>query len=88
MVFCELSLAIYMKKEYTTSVLEIKNLHVSVEDKEILKGLNLTLKTGEIAAIMGPNGTGKSTLSAAIMGNPNYEVTEGDILFDGESILD
>ena len=53
------------------SVLEIKNLHVSVEDKEILKGLNLTLKTGEIAAIMGPNGTGKSTLSAAIMGNPN-----------------
>ena len=68
------------------SVLEIKNLHVSVEDKEILKGLNLTLKTGEIAAIMGPNGTGKSTLSAAIMGNPNYEITEGDILFDGESI--
>ena len=62
------------------SVLEIKNLHVSVEDKEILKGLNLTLKTGEIAAIMGPNGTGKSTLSAAIMGNPNYEITEGDIL--------
>lgn len=62
------------------SVLEIKNLHVSVEDKEILKGLNLTLKTGEIAAIMGPNGTGKSTLSAAIMGNSNYEITEGDIL--------
>ena len=88
MVFCELSLAVYMKKEYTMSVLEIKNLHVSVEDKEILKGLNLTLKTGEIAAIMGPNGTGKSTLSAAIMGNPNYEITEGDILFDGESILD
>jgi len=88
MVFCELSLAVYMKKEYTMSVLEIKNLHVSVEDKEILKGLNLTLKTGEIAAIMGPNGTGKSTLSAAIMGNPNYEVTEGDILFDGESVLD
>jgi len=88
MVFCELSLAVYMKKEYTMSALEIKNLHVSVEDKEILKGLNLTLKTGEIAAIMGPNGTGKSTLSAAIMGNPNYEVTEGDILFDGESILD
>ena len=67
MVFCELSLAVYMKKEYTMSVLEIKNLHVSVEDKEILKGLNLTLKTGEIAAIMGPNGTGKSTLSAAII---------------------
>lgn len=60
-------LAVYMEKGYTMSVLEIKNLHVSVEDKEILKGLNLTLKTGEIAAIMGPNGTGKSTLSAAIM---------------------
>lgn len=70
------------------SVLEIKHLHVSIEDKEILKGLNLTLKTGEIAAIMGPNGTGKSTLSAAIMGNPNYEVTAGEILFDGEDILE
>ena len=88
MQISEYLLAVYMEKEYTLSVLEIKNLHVSVEDKEILKGLNLTLKTGEIAAIMGPNGTGKSTLSAAIMGNPNYEITEGDILFDGESILD
>ncbi len=88
MQISEYLLAVYMEKEYTMSVLEIKNLHVSVEDKEILKGLNLTLKTGEIAAIMGPNGTGKSTLSAAIMGNPNYEITEGDILFDGESILD
>lgn len=70
------------------SVLEIKDLHVSIEDKEILKGVNLTLKTGEIAAIMGPNGTGKSTLSAAIMGNPNYEVTQGAILLDGENILE
>lgn len=70
------------------SVLEIKNLHVSIDDKEILKGLDLTLKTGEIAAIMGPNGTGKSTLSAAIMGNPNYEVTGGEILFDGQNILE
>ena len=70
------------------SVLEIKNLHVSIEDKEILKGVNLTINTGEIHAIMGPNGTGKSTLSAAIMGNPNYEVTEGEILLDGENILE
>ena len=70
------------------SVLEIKNLHVSIEDKEILKGVNLTINTGEIHAIMGPNGTGKSTLSAAIMGNPNFEVTEGEILLDGENILE
>ncbi|MEG0254362.1 MAG: Fe-S cluster assembly ATPase SufC [Vagococcus sp.] len=70
------------------SVLEIKNLHVGIEDKEILKGVNLTMKTGEIHAIMGPNGTGKSTLSAAIMGNPNYEVTKGEILLDGENVLE
>lgn len=70
------------------SVLEIKNLHVSIEDKEILKGVDLTMKTGEIHAIMGPNGTGKSTLSAAIMGNPNYEVTQGEVLLDGENILE
>ena len=70
------------------STLEIKDLHVSIEDKEILKGVNLTLKTGEIHAIMGPNGTGKSTLSAAIMGNPNYEVTQGEILLDGQNILE
>lgn len=70
------------------AVLEIKDLHVSIEDKEILKGVNLTMKTGEIHAIMGPNGTGKSTLSAAIMGNPNYEVTKGEILLDGINILD
>lgn len=70
------------------SVLEIKDLHVEIEGKEILKGVNLTLKTGETAAIMGPNGTGKSTLSAAIMGNPNYEVTKGEVLFDGVNILE
>ena len=56
------------------SVLEIKDLHVEIEGKEILKGVNLTLKTGEIAAIMGPNGTGKSTLSAAIMGNQTMKL--------------
>lgn len=70
------------------ATLEIKDLHVAIEDKEILKGVNLTLKTGEIHAIMGPNGTGKSTLSAAIMGNPNYEVTQGEILLDGENLLE
>ncbi|MGM0113591.1 Fe-S cluster assembly ATPase SufC [Enterococcus sp. DIV0187] len=70
------------------SVLEIKDLHVAIDDKEILKGVNLEMKTGEIHAIMGPNGTGKSTLSAAIMGNPNYEVTKGEILFDRKNILD
>ncbi len=70
------------------ATLEIKNLHVSIEDKEILKGVDLTINTNEVHAIMGPNGTGKSTLSAAIMGNPSYTVTEGEILFDGENVLE
>ena len=69
-------------------VLEIKDLHARVEEKEILKGVNLTLKTGEIHAIMGPNGTGKSTLSSVIMGSPRYKVTKGEILFNGKSIMD
>ncbi|MDR0200000.1 MAG: Fe-S cluster assembly ATPase SufC [Streptococcaceae bacterium] len=73
------------------STLEIKNLHVSVEDngeqKEILKGINMTVNTNEIHAIMGPNGNGKSTLAAAIMGNPTYEVTDGQILFDGKDVV-
>ncbi|MCC3662343.1 Fe-S cluster assembly ATPase SufC, partial [Staphylococcus haemolyticus] len=67
---------------------EIKDLHVSIEDKEILKGVNLTINTGEIHAIMGPNGTGKSTLSSAIMGHPSYEVTQGEVLLDGVNILE
>lgn len=76
------------------ATLEVKNLHVEIEDeekktkKEILKGVNLSMKTGEIHAIMGPNGTGKSTLSQTIMGEKKYHVTEGDILLNGESILD
>ena len=69
-------------------ILEIKNLHARIEDKEILKGVNLTIKTGEVHAIMGPNGTGKSTLSSIIMGNRRYEVTEGEILFNGKNIMD
>ncbi len=70
------------------STIEIKDLHVSIEDKEILKGVNLTINTGEIHAIMGPNGTGKSTLSSAIMGHPSYEVTKGEVLLDGVNVLE
>jgi len=70
------------------SQLEIKNLHVSVEGKEILKGLNLIVKQGEVHAIMGPNGSGKSTLAYALSGHPKYVVTDGDIVFKGKSILE
>ncbi|MYZ04721.1 Fe-S cluster assembly ATPase SufC [Lactobacillus salivarius] len=70
------------------SVLEVKNLHVTVEGKKILKGVNLKMSTGEIHAIMGPNGTGKSTLSSTIMGDPAYKITKGDILLNGKSIID
>lgn len=71
-------------------MLEIKDLHVAVEEdgSEILKGVNLTINKGEIHAIMGPNGSGKSTLAKAVSGHPAYEITQGDILFEGESILD
>ncbi|RFU70090.1 Fe-S cluster assembly ATPase SufC [Peribacillus saganii] len=70
------------------STLTIKDLYVSIEGKEILKGVNLEIKGGEIHAVMGPNGTGKSTLSSAIMGHPKYEVTSGSITFDGEDVLE
>ena len=70
------------------SQLEIKDLHVSIEDKEILKGLSLTLNQGEIHAIMGPNGTGKSTLAYTLMGHPSYTVTSGEVLMDGKNVLE
>lgn len=69
------------------SELVIKNLHVSAEDKEILKGVDLTLRNGDFLALLGPNGHGKSTLLAAIMGNPHFVVTEGSIVFDGKDVL-
>ena len=68
-------------------MLEIKNLHAKAGDKEILKGVNLTINDGEIHALMGTNGAGKSTLSNVIVGNPAYEVTEGEILFNGQDLL-
>ena len=67
--------------------LEIRNLHVSVEEKEILKGVDLTVNENEVHALMGPNGNGKSTLLAAIMGNPKYQITEGSVIYDGKDIL-
>ncbi|MBE0685052.1 MAG: Fe-S cluster assembly ATPase SufC, partial [Anaerolineaceae bacterium] len=70
------------------SELVIKNLHVNINGKEILKGLNFTLPKGEVHAIMGPNGTGKSTLAYTLMGHPSYEVTEGEVYFKGINILD
>lgn len=70
------------------SELDIRNLHVSVEDKEILKGVDLTVHRGEIHALMGPNGTGKSTLAYALMGHPSYEVTDGEVWFKGQNILE
>jgi Fe-S cluster assembly ATP-binding protein len=67
-------------------ILEIKNLHVSVDGKQILKGLNLKVESGKVHAIMGPNGSGKSTLANVMMGHPKYEITQGDVLFQGKSI--
>jgi Fe-S cluster assembly ATP-binding protein len=69
-------------------MLSIKNLHASIGDKEILKGINIEVKAGEVHAIMGPNGSGKSTLSAVIAGNENYEVTQGQVFLEGEDLAD
>src|SRR5204863_5436560 len=68
--------------------LKIIDLHVAVEGKPILKGVNLTIRRGEVHALMGPNGSGKSTLGYAIMGHPGYEVTQGQILLNGEDVLE
>ncbi|HQQ94734.1 MAG TPA: Fe-S cluster assembly ATPase SufC [Bacteroidia bacterium] len=69
-------------------MITIKNLHASVDGKQILKGINLDVKAGEIHAIMGPNGSGKSTLSSVLAGKNEYEVTEGEVLFNGKNLLD
>jgi Fe-S cluster assembly ATP-binding protein len=69
-------------------MLEIKNLHVSIENQEILKGLNLLINPGEVHSIMGPNGSGKSTLAQVLAGRDTYEVTEGEILYEGRNLLD
>ena len=69
-------------------MLEVKNLHVTVDGKQILKGLDLTVNKGEVHAIMGPNGSGKSTLAYVLSGKADYEVTQGEVLFDGQNVLD
>lgn len=69
-------------------MLEIRNLHASVEGKEILRGVDLTIGDGEVHVLMGPNGSGKSTLSHVLVGNPKYEVTEGEIVFNGKNLLE
>ena len=77
-----------MSDTMNTPMFEIENLHASIEDKEILKGVNLTIGKGEIHALMGPNGSGKSTLAYVLAGHPSYEVIEGSIRFNGEDILE
>src|SRR6218665_1647290 len=72
----------------TTPILEIRNLHARIEEREILKGVNLTIPAGQVHAIMGRNGSGKSTLSYVLAGKEDYEVTEGEILLNGENILE
>ncbi|HMA20412.1 MAG TPA: Fe-S cluster assembly ATPase SufC [Gemmatimonadaceae bacterium] len=69
-------------------MLEIRNLHAAIGEKEILKGISLTVKAGEVHAVMGPNGSGKSTLAQVLAGHPGYEVTEGEVLYDGRNLLE
>ncbi len=69
-------------------MLEIKNLHASIDGKEILRGINLTIEKGQVHAIMGPNGSGKSTLASVITGHPSFEVTEGEVIFEGKNLLE
>ena len=68
-------------------MLKVSNLHASINGKEILKGINLEVRPGEVHAIMGPNGSGKSTLSNVLVGHPSYEVTEGEVTFNGKDLL-
>lgn len=75
-------------KTMSLPLLEIRNLHVAVDGKEILKGVNLTINRGEIHALMGRNGSGKSTLAATLMGHPRYEVTKGEVFFEGRNLLE
>src|SRR6202046_611879 len=77
-----------MNSEFLMPLLEIKNLHVEIDGKEILKGLDLAVNAGEVHAIMGPNGSGKSTLAYVLAGKAGYEPTQGEVLFDGETIFD
>src|ERR1700754_2939599 len=69
-------------------MLEIRNLHAAIDGNEILKGINLTIKKGEIHAIMGPNGSGKSTLAKVLAGHPQYEVTKGEVIYEGRNLLE
>ena len=69
-------------------LLEVKDLHAGIDGKEILKGLNLRVQKGEVHAIMGPNGSGKSTLAKVFAGHPSYEVTSGEVLYEGKNLLD
>ncbi len=79
---------IAIRRNLDRSMLKIKNLHASIDGKEILKGLNLEVKAGEVHAIMGPNGAGKSTLASVLAGREEYEITEGSVEFDGEDLLE